>query len=83
MALLISAVAPVAVATDADADDEWIAVSAGHFHNLFIRSDGTLWAWGLNDPRSGTLDRIINYYPVRVDVASDRQSHIVTPGDSL
>ena len=26
----------------------WKAVAAGRFHTLAIRSDGTLWSWGLN-----------------------------------
>lgn len=26
----------------------WIQISAGAFHNLAIRSDGTMWAWGYN-----------------------------------
>jgi hypothetical protein len=28
---------------------DWCQVSAGNFHNLAIRTNGTLWAWGCND----------------------------------
>ena len=26
----------------------WVTVAAGYYHSAAIRSDGTLWAWGLN-----------------------------------
>src|ERR1035437_10312399 len=29
-------------------DANWISISAGGVHNLAIRVDGTLWAWGEN-----------------------------------
>jgi hypothetical protein len=29
-------------------DTNWISISAGHVHNVAIKSDGTLWAWGEN-----------------------------------
>ena len=29
-------------------DSNWIGISASHAHNLAIKSDGTLWAWGEN-----------------------------------
>ena len=27
----------------------WVAVVGGFYHNLAIKTDGTLWSWGLND----------------------------------
>lgn len=27
----------------------WVAIAAGDFHSLAVRSDGTLWAWGYNN----------------------------------
>ena len=45
----------------------WKDVSAGSFHTLAIREDGTLWAWGFNIHgelgTSDTMDRII---PTRI-----------------
>ena len=31
------------------AGNEWFSVAAGYGHTVAIRSDGTLWAWGLNN----------------------------------
>lgn len=39
---------PVKVGTDLD----WASVSAGLFHSVGVRTDGTLWGWGFNDPGS-------------------------------
>ncbi len=36
---------PVQVGSSTD----WMAVNAGSFHTLGIKSDGTLWAWGMNE----------------------------------
>ena len=29
-------------------DNHWVSIAAGQFHSLALKSDGTLWAWGLN-----------------------------------
>jgi alpha-tubulin suppressor-like RCC1 family protein len=31
------------------ASDEVVSVAAGGFHSVAVRTDGSLWAWGLND----------------------------------
>ena len=57
-----------------DATD-WKAVSAGSYHSLAIKKDGSLWAWGYN--REGQLGdgTAGNYHhkstPVRVGAAND------------
>ncbi|WP_315097058.1 hypothetical protein [uncultured Cellulomonas sp.] len=37
---------PVKVGTDLT----WASVSAGLFHSVGVKTDGTLWGWGANDP---------------------------------
>ncbi|NUU19302.1 hypothetical protein HP550_18800 [Cellulomonas humilata] len=38
--------APVKVGTDRN----WASIAAGLFHSAGVRTDGTLWGWGANDP---------------------------------
>jgi alpha-tubulin suppressor-like RCC1 family protein len=36
-----------------DTDNNWYKLTAGYFHSLAIKSDGSLWAWGMDN--SGQL----------------------------
>jgi len=65
---------PVRVGTE----NNWVAVSCGNYHNLALKADGSLWAWGMNWygqlglGTSGTsgADAYKNA-PVRVGTAND------------
>jgi alpha-tubulin suppressor-like RCC1 family protein len=41
--------APVQVTGCADGDTNWVAVACGTYHTVALKSDGTLWSFGLND----------------------------------
>lgn len=51
---------------------EWASVSAGNGHSLGIKSDGTLWAWGLNNSgQLGLGDTVDRNVPSRVGTTND------------
>jgi alpha-tubulin suppressor-like RCC1 family protein len=52
--------------------DLWRSVAAGYGHSLAVKSDGSLWAWGLNDNGQLGLGHTDNKTePTRVGAASD------------
>ncbi|HEY3273728.1 MAG TPA: hypothetical protein VGJ92_08205, partial [Methanocella sp.] len=58
-----------------------VAISAGDGHSLVLKSDGTVWAWGLNDkgqigPRSDERNDLLTG---NITVPSPRQIGIGTP----
>jgi len=59
---------PVKIGTATD----WVAISAGEGHSHAIKSDGSLWSWGLNDNGQlgdGTL--VNKNSPVRIGTDND------------
>jgi alpha-tubulin suppressor-like RCC1 family protein len=50
----------------------WVSASAGKFHSLAIKNDGTLWAWGYNTRGAlGQDDTISRSSPVQVGTGSN------------
>jgi alpha-tubulin suppressor-like RCC1 family protein len=60
---------PSPVGTDAN----WVRVSAGYNHSMGLKTDGTLWAWGLNDYYGllGLGDTLNRNTPSQVGTQSD------------
>ena len=68
--------------------DKWISVSAGVYHTVAIRNDGTLWAWGdnrygqLGDGTGGVLPVTeANNKPLPVQVSETDNNSIPISGD--
>jgi alpha-tubulin suppressor-like RCC1 family protein len=60
-------------------DNNWVKVSAGYFHSLALKSDGTLWAWGGND--EGQLgDGTTTGKPYPVQIGSDNNWVSISAG---
>ncbi len=50
----------------------WKSVAAGWYHSMGVRSDGTLWAWGLNERgQLGLGDNVTRNSPTRVGTATN------------
>jgi alpha-tubulin suppressor-like RCC1 family protein len=60
-------------------DNRWVLVSAGSYHIMALKSDGTLWAWGYNNyGQLGLGDTTDKYSPVQV--GSDNNWVSITAG---
>jgi alpha-tubulin suppressor-like RCC1 family protein len=61
--------------TQIGSDTNWQSVAAGSGHSLAIKTDGTLWAWGLNgDGQLGDGGTSSRSLPAQVGSASNWQS---------
>jgi alpha-tubulin suppressor-like RCC1 family protein len=50
-------------------DNDWVSVAAGWWHTVALKSDGTLWAWGLNiEGQLGVNDRDNRSLPTQVGI---------------
>jgi alpha-tubulin suppressor-like RCC1 family protein len=58
-------------------DYDWVAVTAGSQHNIALKEDGTLWAWGWNEYGTlglgnlGTTDTTDRSVPTQIGFESD------------
>ncbi len=64
-------VSPVQIGTATN----WVAIAAGDYHTLALKSDGTLWAWGHNGgSQLGIPGAPYRYVPTQVGSATDWQA---------
>ncbi|MDR2560491.1 MAG: Ig-like domain-containing protein [Holophagales bacterium] len=71
--------APIQVGTD----KTWKAVSAGTYHTVAIKSEGTLWAWGLNSVGQlgqGSGASVLDQTPTPIQVTTDKTWAAVSAG---
>ena len=62
----------------------WREVAAGTYHTLAIRSDGTLWAWGLNDKgQLGDGITVNKNVPTKIGIAADWATIDVVADNSM
>ena len=62
-------------------NNTWLQISASEGHNIAIKTDGTLWAWGMNEyGQLGLGDTISRTSPTQVN--ADRNWKQVVCGDS-
>lgn len=54
------------VPTRVGMDNDWVAIAAGSSHNLALKSDGSLWAWGANDYGQLGSNNGASFNPVQV-----------------
>ncbi len=55
-----------------DTNSKWRTISAGSFHSLGIKNDGTLWAWGFNgNGQIGSGNKIQSNIPIQIGTDTD------------
>jgi len=69
---------PIQLGTDTD----WTTVSAGWAHIIAIKSDGTLWAFGLNDKGQGGQDDDLPLYLTPTQIGTDTDWSTIACGAS-
>ncbi|UHO39641.1 T9SS type A sorting domain-containing protein [Chryseobacterium capnotolerans] len=62
---------PTQIGTAAD----WKSVSAGYYHSIGLKTDGTLWAWGDNfEGQLGDGTKTLRSIPIQIGTATDWKS---------
>ncbi len=68
-------------ATSGFAQCQWMKISAGKKHNLAIKNDGTLWAWGVNN-KAQLGDGTLTSRNVPTQIGADTTWVAVSAGES-
>lgn len=62
----------IVVPTQIGADTNWKSVDVGHNHTVAVKTDGTLWSWGLNaHGQLGLGNNINTYVPLQTGTDTD------------
>ncbi len=72
-----------ATPTAVNADTDWAAVAAGANHVLALKTNGTLWAWGINDygELGNAAQSATAYSSVPVQIGTDTDWKTIAVGD--
>lgn len=62
-------------------DNNWTAISAGYNHNLALKADGTLWAWGENSVgQVGNGETSLNGVTIPTKISSEKRFRNISAG---
>lgn len=61
-------------------DENWQSISAGGYHSLAIKKDGTLWGWGENYFHQLGVETGIDYYNKPIQIGTETNWKIVEGG---
>lgn len=71
---------PIQIGTDTN----WKSISSNYYHSLAIKTDGTLWAWGMNDAGAvGDGTTILRSTPIQIGTATDWKAVCAGQGFSM
>ncbi|MCL9809912.1 T9SS type A sorting domain-containing protein [Flavobacterium luminosum] len=64
-------------------ESNWVKISAGNAHNLAIKTDGTLWAWGRNLDGQVGVGTSTSYFNFPQQIGSDTDWEFISAGDEF
>ena len=71
----------VSAASQVGNDKDWVSVVAGYAHSVALKSNGTLWGWGLNEDGQVPKNGSTNATTIPIQIGVDNGWTSITAGD--